>query len=261
VISAGLGTLETVFSMLFAYGVGPSGFGSLNYKMVPNCPTELQAAIWLQMFIAAELLIFCTRAPSFIWTSLRPSLPLFISVMGGNVICSVLAGNTSTFGNLPIQDILLIWCYDLVALVFIDFLKVSLYAYFNESSEVLPEHIYIKSKHEHGGDAEAPAGAPPEEDTTRASVSANRLTEWSIQNGSRLSLAGDSGRASLSKRQSSVAMDKAANSTKLGASDRISFASSSVRQASNSIQPSIITSGSLRPNVPSANPKGAKIRG
>jgi H+-transporting ATPase len=264
-VSFALGMMETVFSMVFAYGVGPSGFGSLDYHMVPNCPIELQAAIWLQMFISAELLIFCTRAPGLIWTSLRPSTPLFISVMCGNVIVSILAGNTSKFGNLPIEDILLIWCYDCVALVFIDLLKVYMYNYFNESTEVLPDFVYIKSHHENKEDEATPsqpAGEP--EDTTRASVSANRLTEWSINNGSRLSLAASEGRASQGGkiRQSSVGMEKAAKSTQLGQSDRVSFASAGVRQASNSMRPSIISSaGSLRPNTPSSNPKGVKLRG
>jgi len=254
-----------VFSMIFAYGVGPSGFGSLNYKMVPECPVELQAAIWLQMFIAAELLIFSTRAPGLIWTSLRPSTPLFISVMFGNVIVSVLAGNTSKFGNLPIQDILLVWCYDCVCLVLLDLIKVGMYGYFNESTEVLPEHIYVKSKHENKEEETAPSQpAAAEEEVTRASVSANRLTDWSINNGSRLSLAASEGRASQGGkiRNSSVGMDKAAKSTQLGQSDRVSFASAGVRQASNSLRPSIIsTAGSLRPNTPSSNPKGVKLRG
>lgn len=263
-VSFALGMLSTVFSMVFAYGVGPSGFGSLNYKMVPNCPTQLQAAIWLQMFISAELLIFCTRAPGFIWTSLRPSAPLFISVMIGNVIVSLLAGNTQKFGNLPVEDILLIWCYDCVALVVVDFLKVSMYGYFNESTEVLPEFVYVKSHHENKEDETTPSQAAGEEDTSRASVSANRLTDWSINNGSRLSIAAAEGRMSQGNktRQSSVGMDKVAKSGQIGQSDRVSFASSGVRQASNSLRPSIIsTAGSLRPNTPAANPNHAKIRG
>jgi H+-transporting ATPase len=264
-VSFALGMCETVFSMVFAYGVGPSGFGSLNYKMVPNCPTQLQAAIWLQMFISAELLIFSTRAPGLIWTSLRPSTPLFISVMCGNVIVSVLAGNTQRFGNLPIEDILLVWCYDCVCLVILDLIKVSMYSYFNESTEVLPDYVYVKSKHENKEDEATPSSpAAVEEDTTRGSVSANRLTDWSINNGSRLSLAASEGRASTGGkiRNSSVGMDKAAKSTQLGQSDRVSLASAGVRQASNNMRPSIIsTAGSLRPNTPASNPKGVKLRG
>jgi len=266
VISGALGFLETCFSMLFAYGAGPSGLGTQNYDMVPQCPTSLQAIIWLQMFIAAELLIFCTRAPSFIWVSIRPSLPLFISVMIGNTIVSILAGQTSTFGNIPIQDILLIWCYDIICLIIIDALKVLMYSYFNESSEVLPDYEYVRSVHEHQkeGDIETPAGAMPE-DTSRGSVSANRLTEWSMKsNPDRMSSVDASGRLSTSsnKRMSSVGMDKVANSNKLGQSDRASFAHAGIGSAtSNSLRPSIISGGSLRPNVPSQNPAHVKIRG
>lgn len=262
-ISAALGFLETGFSMIFAYGAGPSNLGTLNYNMVPRCPVQLQSAIWLQMFIAAELLIFCTRAPSFIWTSIRPSLPLFISVMCGNVIVSVLAGQTATFGSIPIEDILLIWCYDLVCLVFIDAIKVGMYGYFNESSDVLPDFTYVKSHHEHaGGDVESPisggAGAAPEEDTSRASVSANRLTDWAIQTGNRLSSVDPHSRPSVSHRQSSAAQDKV---QKLGQSDRASFAHAGIAHSQNSLRPSIISSGSLRPNTPASNPAHAKIRG
>jgi len=120
-----LGILEAGFSMLFAYGVGPSGFGTRDYNMhkggpegIGGCHTQLQAVIWLQMFIASEMLIFSVRCPSFMWASLRPSVSLVTSVMGANIIASIIANQATAWGNIPAQDIVLIWCYNLLVLMF-----------------------------------------------------------------------------------------------------------------------------------------------
>lgn len=123
-MSSGLGIMETGASLLFAYGALPSGLGEGDYIVEPKCTKQVQAAIWLQMFIAAELLIFSARAPTYLWISLRPSAALFSSVMAGNVVVSLMAYYSSTFGALPLIDILLIWSYNIVCLTLIDLAKV-----------------------------------------------------------------------------------------------------------------------------------------
>jgi H+-transporting ATPase len=133
-----LGVLETLFSMVFAYGAGPSGLFHAEYKM-GECDKKMQAAVWLQMSIAAELLIFSARAPSFIVTSIAPSAALTGSVLSGCIITTALAGVFKYFGKLPIQDMVLIWIYDILCLIVIDICKVLYMRAFNENMEVLQD--------------------------------------------------------------------------------------------------------------------------
>lgn len=133
-----LGALETLFSMVFAYGAGPSGLFHADYDM-ETCDKKMQAAVWLQMSIAAELLIFSARAPSFIFTSIAPSSALFLSVIFGCLLTTVLAGVFKYFGKLPITDMILIWVYDVICLLVIDICKVIYLRAFNENTETLPD--------------------------------------------------------------------------------------------------------------------------
>lgn len=193
-MSASLGIMETIFSLIFAYGAKSSGIFSGDYT-IDNCDKETQGAIWIQMFIAAELLIFVTRAPKLIIFSLAPSLPLFISVMMGCFTCSMLAGLSKTFGGLPFVDIVIIWSYDILCLSAMDVLKVGMLAFFDESTDVLPETVETgsisdkpKHGHGHGHSKDLEAGTQVDnmqdaEDFSRASMSANRLTEWAITHG------------------------------------------------------------------------------
>jgi H+-transporting ATPase len=261
-ISFSLGVLETVFSMIFAYGAKPSGIFQYDY-VVDSCDNHTQAAIWLQMFIAAELLIFVTRAPSFIVYSLSPSLPLFISVMTGCFVTSLMAGLSQTFGGLHIVDIVLIWCYDIIGLVVLDSLKVALFRFFEENTEVLPDQVETgsvsdkphKGDHDHGhGDVEAGAnlaetGITREDDYSRASMSTNRMTDWAIAHG-----ANPDARQSMSKagRRSSAAQvsvehNKSVMRESLGG--RYSLSHSVGLAHSTDLRPSFV-SGSIRPNVP-----------
>ena len=137
-LSLVLGILETIFSMVFAYGAGPSGLFHADYRM-GECDKKMQAAVWLQMSIAAELLIFSARAPSYIWTSIAPSAALTSSVFIGCIITTALAGVFKYFGKLPIQDMALIWAFDIACLIVIDLCKVGYLKLFNENMAVLPE--------------------------------------------------------------------------------------------------------------------------
>ena len=80
-----LGVLETILSLFFAYGIAYSELFSTDSGDldVSTCSGELQSIIWLQMTIAAELLIFTARAPGYIMRSIRPSTALMLSVIGG----------------------------------------------------------------------------------------------------------------------------------------------------------------------------------
>ena len=266
--------LETGFSMLFAYGVGPSGLGTRDYSMHKagpgGCHTQLQAVIWLQIFIASEILIFSARAPSFLWGSLRPSVWLVVSVMGGNIIASIIANQATAWGNIPIRDIVLIWCYDLLVLLFIDAVKVSLLRYFNESEDVLPDYEYVRSRHveyhpEHYSEYTEP------EPTDRQSCAANRMSDWAIQNSERLSSMDPATRESLASesKQQHTSATTLAKAGPAGAGVNLATGGASLTQAGGAAaaaaapqqRPSFITMGPLRPNTPASNPKGVVIRG
>ena len=136
-----LGALETLFSMVFAYGAGPSGLFHADYQM-DTCDKKMQSAVWLQMSIAAELLIFSARAPSFIFTSIPPSIALATSVIFGCLLTTLLAGVFKYFGKLPVTDMVLIWAYDIICLLVIDICKVIYLRAFNESMDTLPDVDY-----------------------------------------------------------------------------------------------------------------------
>jgi len=268
-LSFGLGCLETVFSLIFAYGCDSTNLFSQNLP-VTQCPKFTQAAIWVQMFIAAELLIFSTRAPKLIIFSLPPSLPLFISVMLGCFVVSLMAGLSQEFGGLQFIDIVLIWVYDIITLAFMDLLKVAVLNYFEESTDTLPElvetgsisgkpskgHGHGPSDLEHGTEVDVLA-SPPGEDYSRASMSINRLTDWAEKqpgpDGRTLSIDNRPSRIGQPRR-SSAAQD----SSKMALS-RESFSMSNSLSVTRSVdvatgaelRTSFVGGGSLRPrNTP-----------
>jgi hypothetical protein len=138
-----LGVIEAMLTLFFSYGAQYTTIFKRDYTLKvrgdgPTCGTQTQSLIWLQMFIAAEILIFSARAQSYMWVSVKPSIPLIVSVIGGCAIFCILAGQSSQFANLPVTDILLIWAFNLVTLFGIDIAKVQMLRYFRESEEVLP---------------------------------------------------------------------------------------------------------------------------
>eukprot|EP00747_Dinoflagellata_sp_TGD_P090926 gnl/TRDRNA2_/TRDRNA2_164882_c1_seq1.p1 gnl/TRDRNA2_/TRDRNA2_164882_c1~~gnl/TRDRNA2_/TRDRNA2_164882_c1_seq1.p1 ORF type:complete len:979 (+),score=187.27 gnl/TRDRNA2_/TRDRNA2_164882_c1_seq1:173-2938(+) len=91
-------------------------------------PTDQHAqnAIWLQVSIAAELLIFVARAPGLFFLS-RPSVQLFVSTMLGNAISTALA--LYAFDKpLDWEEVGIIWAWDIAALFVVDAAKM-LYKY------------------------------------------------------------------------------------------------------------------------------------
>jgi hypothetical protein len=255
-VSTAYGCLETVFSLIFAYGIKNVHFFKGTYD-IGKCSTKTQAAIWLQMFIACEILIFSARAPSHMFFSLSPSIALTCSVLGGCLLFCLMAGVSSTFGSLAVQDMALIWAYDCIGLLFADQLKVALYNFFNENTMVLPDMVEtgsVKKEGEEGTGTEVETLAEPQEDVTRASVSANRLTDWALAHSDRLSSMDPSQRQSMankSKRMSSANMmsvdaNKVARESLSG---RISLSHSVAVGKTSDVGNSFI-GGSIRPNVP-----------
>ena len=117
-LSLTLGLVETAQTMLFrAYAplalVGPFS-DHLNYRMT---------IIYLQVSIAIESLIFNCREPDrWMWSS-APVWPLAASVLVANVTVSALCYVGFIVNPIKLQDIIVVWVYDLAWLLVIDAVK------------------------------------------------------------------------------------------------------------------------------------------
>ena len=154
--------------------------------LLSSCDTTIQSAVWLQMSIAAELLIFSARAPTYMWKSIAPSWALFLSVLTGCIVTSLLAGLFHLFGGLQLNDILLIWAYDIIGLIFLDVVKVAFLRAFNESLEVIDESTLVKPANrpvdtpmnEGSGMNSSSPGVDALVAATRISAHSSRLSTW-----------------------------------------------------------------------------------
>jgi H+-transporting ATPase len=259
-MSAAFGLMETMFTLFFAYAIGPSNmtkaFLSIPVGNVPGigqtgcfspavnpddanpASKAIQSAIWLQMFVAAEILIFSARSPTYFSLYQLPAGSLFASVMIGCILASVLANVTPYFGGLPGQDIFLIWVYDLVVLVIIDCIKVKLLQFLNEETEVLPDEVFrLPTEDEEEDEELAQANAmvhPDDKMTTRESAAAVRMTKSQPGGVERLSQVG--GQRPSQVLRSSIAGRGSVSSRAQGSQD--------LRYSS------VGTKGSLRPVTP-----------
>jgi H+-transporting ATPase len=138
-----LGLVETALSLLWAFASESTGFFKSDFDIFA-CSKSAQAGVWVQMFIAAEILVFSARCPTFFFMSLLPSPYLFISVFLGCLVVSILACAASYFGSLYVQDVAIIWLYDLICLVVVDAIKVLIFNLLGENFEVLK----IQEEHE-----------------------------------------------------------------------------------------------------------------
>jgi H+-transporting ATPase len=117
-----LGVSQSIISMIFFLAMADWHFRVENES--PGLYSRhSQNAMWLQVSIAAELLIFVSRAPGPFFLS-RPSANLLVSTMIGNIISTVLAVYVFPDG-LCLDEVGKIWAYDLVALFVVDTAKLS----------------------------------------------------------------------------------------------------------------------------------------
>ena len=161
-----------------------------------SAPPRAQSGVWVQIFIAAELLIFSARTPSFIHRCIAPSPALSSSVLLFCLLVSVIACASSFFGNLYVQDVVLIWVYDIVCLLVLDAVKVVYFHLSEEDTQVLadvPDDAAPKAAEIHPSnsqtsapaqdvDVEAPAPPPALAESVRAD---SVLTQMAIDAGSR----------------------------------------------------------------------------
>eukprot|EP00606_Chrysophyceae_sp_TOSAG23-5_P001395 GSChrysophyteH2.ASY1.ANO1.302.1 assembled CDS len=275
-----LGLLETGFSLIFAYNSkywhGKVLYGQYDY---------LLSAIFIQMFISAELLIFSTRAPSYMLKSHMPSGALVVGVGLGLAVMTIMVILLKDFGQLDGRDVAVIYGYCAVCFLFVDFCKVQLYAYFGESTETLPDRDVIAEElaannivmdDKEDSSISAGAGTGTEgvalksfrgtdiETETRMSIAAERMTAWSISNNddlkgmdmaeARQSLVDAKHRKSQAPIDGSRTVGRGRAQSKYGVENgRVSMSRDPTTQGQGggSDRPSML-GGSIRPNVPGA---------
>ncbi len=131
-----LGMIQTIFTMLWSFVSYRTGFFQSNLEIF-NCNLQTQSAVWIELSVSTELLIFSTRAPYLIWNSYRPSITLLSSVLLGCIVLSIFAAQIKTLGSLPATDILIIWFYSIICLIIVDVVKFGLLRSLGKPFQVL----------------------------------------------------------------------------------------------------------------------------
>jgi len=99
-----------------------AGFDSMYYQQY------LQSAVYLQISVGIEILIFSVRTPGF-WFMSRPGTPVICSILFAIGVISILGatgvliGNLQPLGKLNARDVFSIYLYDFVWLYIMDFIK------------------------------------------------------------------------------------------------------------------------------------------
>jgi H+-transporting ATPase len=280
-----IGLLESFFSLLFAYAAGPSELFQSPMAMA-QCPNtepnpddapatslSIQSAIFIQMFISAELLIFSARAPSHFLLFAAPSPWLIATVLGGCILMCILVVNVDYFGGLYARDVVAIWIYDIIVLCIVDLAKVKLFRFLGENMETLPDDpILVTAPLEDEEDVVDTSGVAEvavdgERLSMRLSATADRMTERAIQTNERLSqLDRNSARESLMRAsqtgKSGASTRDSRNRKDSSDTSRVSITASGVISSPNDSQlrgSFLNMGGSLRPNTP-ANKAATKKR-
>jgi len=118
-----LGVMQSFVSLVFYFLMDRGLVKGIGSHVEHGWPKDVHAqnAIWLQVSIAAEFLIFTARAPGLFFFS-RPSTELIFSTMAGNVLATLLA--IYAFEDpLDWEEVARIWLFDLAALFLVDWVK------------------------------------------------------------------------------------------------------------------------------------------
>jgi len=244
IISLFFGSLETFFTLIFAYGGKASGVFSSNTNFdVNHCGIATQSLIWIQMFVATELLIFSARAPTYLWMYLRPHYALIVSISIGCTILCLLSSFAPGFGDVPSNDIGVTWLYNFIVLVIVDVLKVQLFNFLGEVQEVIVEvpgeHGAAPAGHGEHGHGEEPV-------VSKGEAAAERASEYAATKSDRLSQASPNYKPmSGSGRASEAAAGLAARDNGRG-----SISARQLSQPGSGDARGGVVGGNIRPNVP-----------
>ena len=117
-VSAGLGVVLVAES----YGLLLIG---LNLFALPT--PQLQTMIFLQLVAGGHLLLFLTRTRRAFWSPPLPSWPLFLAIVGTQILAVLMTGFGWLVPSLPWAVIGFVWCYNIVWMVAQDVFKLGLY--------------------------------------------------------------------------------------------------------------------------------------
>lgn len=162
VLACILGVTQSAFTMLWAYTSYRTNFFNSDLNISgggsASCSITAQTAVWVELGISSELLIFSTRTPKLIWNSLRPSVWLIFSVFSGCLIISIFAVTIPAFGTLYVTDVLIIWLYVLITMVVVDLMKLLILTFMGETFE----EIAVSSVEDVGSEPEPEMESKPE---------------------------------------------------------------------------------------------------
>ena len=263
-----LGFCETMLSLTFAYTAGFSHLFREDYHFSkcapPTSSVHVQSAIFLQMFISAELLIFSTRAPTYFFLSFAPSFMLMFSVLAGLSIITVMVVYIDTFGRLPWMDVLYIYVYCIAGFFAVDAVKVWVLNFMEGGvPETLPNRDIIGDELKRQGltegsennDVEGGSGVALKgvEDDNRMSIQSNRMTDWALRNNPSVgSMSLDEARQSVvdaKLRKSSTGKNRARSSISVNYDDGILSTARGVQSTAGSDRPSVL-GASIKPHTP-----------
>lgn len=166
IFSSTMGLIQTGLSLLWAFVSYRTFIFRSNFNIY-ECSTQAQGGVWVQLFLSTEWLIFITRSPNFVFLSPPPSLLLFVSVFLFCFLVSILACAAGFFGKLYVSDVAIMWGYNCLCFLVLDFTKMAYFHVIHESSAILPDEVPSGNEVEGGStkvpekDIEAPIAVVP----------------------------------------------------------------------------------------------------
>ena len=180
--SAFFGAVAAAFAFLFIYTIGPSKSQAAGryeifrqISVEPSCSSQTQAAIWLYLTIASQLLIFTVRVPQrFFWKAAAPHPLLLATVFSAMLIVSLLAG---VWQGMWMGDIMIVWGWGIGTYLATDAVKVVFFRYFlkEHAGETIGWDQFVEASREEAAakvvlegavleEAAAPADAPTDDE-------------------------------------------------------------------------------------------------
>jgi H+-transporting ATPase len=88
---------------------------------------QIQTVIFLQIVAGGHLLLFVMRSRSTIFSPPLPAMPLFLAIVGTQVLAVLICGFGWFVPAIPWSAIGLVWIYMLIWMVALDLVKLALY--------------------------------------------------------------------------------------------------------------------------------------
>jgi H+-transporting ATPase len=95
---------------------------------------QIQTAVFLQIVAGGHLLLFVMRSRATIFSPPWPSKPLFLAIVGTQVLAVLICGFGWFVPAIPWVVIGLVWAYMLVWMIVLDLVKLMLYSRLRKAS-------------------------------------------------------------------------------------------------------------------------------